>query len=182
METSNRFEAAQAGDGRNRLLVEAITDYAIYMLDREGRVTSWNPGARRFKGYEANEIIGQHFSTFYTDAERSQNVPALALAEAERNGRFKRGATIDIIARCPLLGTKLTLPKRSTISAVGVRSGHLPADFEGRFLRKAPFTGADGCDRRRRPSRFRIRANPPWSLFLHGQNRRGQSRTRPIKS
>ena len=90
METSNRSEAAQTGDDRYQLLVESITDYAIYMLDREGRVTSWNPGARRFKGYEAHEIIGRHFSTFYTDAERSQNVPALALAEAERTGRFER--------------------------------------------------------------------------------------------
>ncbi|WP_424631732.1 PAS domain S-box protein [Bradyrhizobium sp. SYSU BS000235] len=91
METPNRrFEAAQTIDGRYRLLVEAITDYAIFMLDREGRVTSWNPGARRFKGYEADEIIGRHFSTFYTDAERAQNVPAQALAEAERNGRFER--------------------------------------------------------------------------------------------
>jgi len=53
MEISNRFEAAQSSDGRYRLLVEAITDYAIYMLDREGRVSSWNPGAKRFKGYEA---------------------------------------------------------------------------------------------------------------------------------
>jgi PAS domain S-box-containing protein len=90
MEISNRFEAAQTSDGRYRLLVEAITDYAIYMLDREGRVTSWNPGARRFKGYEADEIIGQHFSTFYTEAERSQDIPAQALAEAERTGRFER--------------------------------------------------------------------------------------------
>jgi PAS domain S-box-containing protein len=90
METSNRFEAAQTSDSRYRLLIEAITDYAIYMLDRDGLVTSWNPGARRFKGYEADEIIGRHFSTFYTDAERSQNVPALALAEAERTGRFER--------------------------------------------------------------------------------------------
>jgi PAS domain S-box-containing protein len=90
METSNRFEASQSNDGRYRLLVESITDYAIYMLDREGRVASWNPGARRFKGYEAHEIIGRHFSTFYTDAERAENVPALALAEAERTGRFER--------------------------------------------------------------------------------------------
>lgn len=90
METSNRFEATQTSDGRYRLLAEAITDYAIYMLDREGRVTSWNPDAKRFKGYEADEIIGRHFSTFYTDGERSQNIPALALAEAERTGRFER--------------------------------------------------------------------------------------------
>src|SRR6201996_3003953 len=86
----NRFEAAQTSDDRYRLLVEAITDYAIYMLDREGHVSSWNPGARRFKGYEADEIIGRHFSTFYTEAEKAQNVPALALAEAERTGRFER--------------------------------------------------------------------------------------------
>ncbi|MCP1765469.1 hybrid sensor histidine kinase/response regulator [Bradyrhizobium japonicum] len=90
MENSDRFEAAQSGEGRYRLLVEAITDYAIYMLDRDGHVTSWNPGAKRFKGYEAEEIIGRHFSTFYRETEREQKVPALALEEAERTGRFER--------------------------------------------------------------------------------------------
>ncbi|MDI3567611.1 PAS domain S-box protein [Bradyrhizobium sp. Arg816] len=90
MENSDRFDAAQSSEGRYRLLVEAITDYAIYMLDRDGHVTSWNPGAKRFKGYEAEEIIGHHFSTFYTEAEREQKVPALALEEAERTGRFER--------------------------------------------------------------------------------------------
>ncbi|MET4175472.1 PAS domain S-box-containing protein [Bradyrhizobium sp. LA6.1] len=90
MENSDRFEAAQSSEGRYRLLVEAITDYAIYMLDRDGHVTSWNPGAKRFKGYEAEEIIGRHFSTFYTETEREQKVPALALEEAERTGRFER--------------------------------------------------------------------------------------------
>src|ERR1700748_3528096 len=90
METSDRFEAAQSREGRYHLVVEAITDYAIYMLDREGHVTSWNPGARRFKGYEADEIVGRHFSTFYTDSERSQQFPALETAEAERTGRFER--------------------------------------------------------------------------------------------
>ena len=50
METSDRFESAQTSEGRYRLLVEAITDYAIYMLDPSGHVTSWNPGAKRFKG------------------------------------------------------------------------------------------------------------------------------------
>jgi PAS domain-containing protein len=51
-------------DGRYRLLVEAVTDYAIYMLDPNGIVASWNPGAQRFKGYRPDEIIGQHFSRF----------------------------------------------------------------------------------------------------------------------
>ena len=46
--------------------VEAVTDYAIYMLDTDGVVSSWHPGARRFKGYEEAEIIGEHFSRFYT--------------------------------------------------------------------------------------------------------------------
>src|ERR1700753_3302178 len=83
-------ESTGSTEDRYRLLVEAITDYAIYMLDPVGRVTSWNPGARRFKGYEAEEIIGQHFSTLYTEAERAQNVPALVLEEAARTGRVER--------------------------------------------------------------------------------------------
>ena len=63
-------------DGRYRLLVEAITDYAIYMLDPTGIITSWNPGAQRFKGYAADEIIGQHFSRFYTAEDRATELPA----------------------------------------------------------------------------------------------------------
>jgi PAS domain S-box-containing protein len=71
------------------LLVQSVTDYAIYMLDTEGRVTSWNAGARRFKGYEADEIIGEHFSRFYTPEEREQGIPKIALETAEREGRFE---------------------------------------------------------------------------------------------
>jgi PAS domain S-box-containing protein len=74
---------------RYRLLVEAITDYAIYMLDQDGYVSSWNPGAQRFKGYEAAEIIGQHFSKFYTEDDREAGLPARALATAAREGRFE---------------------------------------------------------------------------------------------
>lgn len=71
------------------LLVQSVTDYAIYMLDLEGRVSSWNEGARRFKGYEADEIIGEHFSRFYTPEEREQQIPRMALETAEREGRFE---------------------------------------------------------------------------------------------
>ena len=79
-----------AGDGnRFELLVQSITDYAIYMLDPQGRVASWNAGAHRFKGYMAEEIIGEHFSRFYTPEERQQGVPQIALATAEREGRFE---------------------------------------------------------------------------------------------
>ncbi|MES2033092.1 MAG: PAS domain S-box protein [Pseudomonadota bacterium] len=77
-------------DHRYRQLVDAITDYAIYMLDVEGRVTSWNSGAERFKGYKPSEIIGRHFSTFYTDEEQLAGVPAEALRTAANDGRFER--------------------------------------------------------------------------------------------
>jgi PAS domain S-box-containing protein len=77
--TGNRFE----------LLVQSVTDYAIYMLDPGGHVTSWNRGAQRFKGYKPDEIIGQHFSRFYTPEERAQEIPRIALETAERDGRFE---------------------------------------------------------------------------------------------
>jgi PAS domain S-box-containing protein len=71
------------------MLVEAVTDYAIYMLNTEGIVSSWNPGARRFKGYEESEIIGEHFSRFYTDEDRATGLPKRALETAEREGKFE---------------------------------------------------------------------------------------------
>ncbi|HEV7872766.1 MAG TPA: PAS domain S-box protein, partial [Enterovirga sp.] len=75
---------------RYRLLVSSVTDYAIYMLDPKGRITSWNPGARRFKGYTEEEILGEHFSRFYTDEDRQSGLPARALATAAREGRFEQ--------------------------------------------------------------------------------------------
>jgi PAS domain S-box-containing protein len=80
-------EAAELG--RYRLLINAVTDYAIYMLDPNGKITSWNPGARRLKGYEETEILGQHFSRFYTDEDRAARLPTLALAAAAKDGRFE---------------------------------------------------------------------------------------------
>jgi PAS domain S-box-containing protein len=73
-----------------RLLLESVIDYAIFMLDREGRVVSWNAGARRIKGYEPHEIIGQHFSRFYTAEDRAAGLPAEALGTAAREGRFEK--------------------------------------------------------------------------------------------
>jgi PAS domain S-box-containing protein len=74
---------------RFQLLVESVKDYAIYLLDADGRVASWNAGAQRFKGYTADEIIGQHFSVFYTEEDRASGLPARALQTAEREGRFE---------------------------------------------------------------------------------------------
>lgn len=89
MEPENRYEASLSEEGRYRLLIEAVTDYAIYMLDKEGIVSSWNPGARRFKGYEAGEIIGSHFSRFYTEEDRATGFPARALKTAAETGKFE---------------------------------------------------------------------------------------------
>ena len=72
----------------HQLLIQSVVDYAIYMLDPEGRVVSWNTGAQRIKGYTDEEIIGEHFSRFYTDEERVEGVPAKALKVAAETGRF----------------------------------------------------------------------------------------------
>src|SRR6201996_832993 len=90
MNLKNRLDASASEDSRYRLLVDAITDYAIYMLDPKGYVSSWNPGAARFKGYAADEIIGRHFSDFYTQEEREAGIPELALRVAAAEGRFER--------------------------------------------------------------------------------------------
>lgn len=78
-----------AGESRYRMLVEAVMDYAIYLLDAHGHVTSWNRGAERFKGYSEQEILGKHFSLFYTEEDRLAGVPQLALETARREGRFE---------------------------------------------------------------------------------------------
>jgi PAS domain S-box-containing protein len=85
----NRYEASLTTDGRYRLLVEGISDYAIYMLSPDGIVTSWNRGAQRFKGYSADEIIGRHFSEFYAAEDRQAGKPARALATAIHEGKFE---------------------------------------------------------------------------------------------
>src|SRR6187551_1390561 len=72
-----------------RLLVEGVADYALYMLDPDGVVTSWNIGGQRIKGYSAAEIIGQHFSRFYSEADRANGKPLRALRIAREQGRYE---------------------------------------------------------------------------------------------
>ena len=74
---------------RLNLFISKVTDYAIYMLSAEGEVVSWNAGAERFKGYTPNEIIGKHFSTFYTAGDRAGGVPQRALHAARTTGKFE---------------------------------------------------------------------------------------------
>jgi len=89
MARQERLDDAQAEEKRYRLLVEAVTDYAIYMIDPTGHVASWNSGAQRIKGYAPAEILGKHFSLFYTDEDRQTKLPERALETAAREGRFE---------------------------------------------------------------------------------------------
>ena len=86
---ANRPRSKIDDDSRYRMLVEAVTDYAIYMLDPAGIVSSWNAGAQRFKGYAPAEILGKHFSRFYTEEDQRAGLPARTLEIATREGRFE---------------------------------------------------------------------------------------------
>jgi PAS domain S-box-containing protein len=83
-------EALRRSEEQFRLLVQSVTDYAIYMLNPEGIVTNWNPGAQRIKGYKAGEIVGKHFSEFYTEEDRATGEPKRALEVALREGRWEK--------------------------------------------------------------------------------------------
>ena len=85
-------EALRRSDQQFKLLVEGVGDYAIYMLDSEGFVTSWNLGAERIKGYTTSEILGKHFSLFYPEEDRVNEVPKASLRIALEEGRFEREA------------------------------------------------------------------------------------------
>jgi PAS domain S-box-containing protein len=86
---SEKNKTAAIEEMRFRLLIDAVVDYAIYMIDPDGIITSWNSGAKRFKGYEEAEILGEHFSRFYTADDRAAGLPQRALDTAIREGRFE---------------------------------------------------------------------------------------------
>ncbi len=83
-------DALRSSEQQFKLLVEGVTDYAIYMLDAKGHVASWNTGAQRIKGYRPEEIIGKHFSNFYTAEDREKGVPEQALKTAADEGRVEK--------------------------------------------------------------------------------------------
>jgi PAS domain S-box-containing protein len=87
--TDSTLESTREIDRQYELLVNSVFDYALYLLDAQGRVATWNPGARRFKGYEADEIIGEHFSRFFTPEDREAGLPQHILATAASEGRFE---------------------------------------------------------------------------------------------
>ena len=84
--------ALRESEQRYSVLVDGVTDYAIYMVDPNGIVTNWNRGAQRIKGYRTEEIIGRHFSCFYTEEDRAANAPQRSLEIAARDGRYEAEA------------------------------------------------------------------------------------------
>ena len=89
MQPTAAAEALHQSETQFQLLVQSIQDYGIYMLDPEGHVVSWNVGAQQIKQYTAAEIVGQHFSVFYTPADREHGVPAWGLQCAATEGRYE---------------------------------------------------------------------------------------------
>ena len=92
VEVAQRVETEaklRASEEMFRMLLDGIKDYAVYMLDRDGRVASWNAGAARIKGYQADEIIGKHVDCFYVEADRDRKRPEETLREAATTGRFE---------------------------------------------------------------------------------------------
>jgi PAS domain S-box-containing protein len=86
---SSRLDTINPLDASFRALVHGIEDYAIFLLDATGHVTTWNIGAERIKGYAPDEIIGQHFARFYTDEANARGWPEHELAQATLHGRFE---------------------------------------------------------------------------------------------
>jgi len=82
-------ESLRRSEERFRLLVQGVQDYGIFMLDPDGTIAGWNEGARRIKGYEADEIVGRHFSVFYPEEDLARGKPAMELEVAARDGRFE---------------------------------------------------------------------------------------------
>jgi PAS domain S-box-containing protein len=92
---TDRREAERAlfeSEQRFRMLVQGVRDYAIYMLGPDGRVSNWNAGAELIKGYRSDEIVGQHFSRFYTQEDRAAGEPARALETARSAGKYEKEA------------------------------------------------------------------------------------------
>src|SRR5215207_3419665 len=89
LDAERHHEGLRRSEEHFRSLVEGVRDYAIFMLDPQGRVASWNAGAQRLKGYRAEEVVGEHFSMFFTEEDARRSRPEKQLEEAVREGRFE---------------------------------------------------------------------------------------------
>src|ERR1700685_3450300 len=115
--TGSNKEQLQQSEERFKLLVECIRDYAIFMLDPDGVVLTWNAGAERFKGYQAHEIIGQHFSRFYPPEALARNLPEHELEVASKTGvfedegwRVRKDGTLSWAKESPTMQSSCSIP------------------------------------------------------------------------
>ena len=106
MDQLERRLASLSDEGRYRLLVEAITDYAVYMLDRDGLVASWNPGARRLKGYQAREIVGQHFSALLHRRRSEFRAACAGVGDCPAYRQIRERGLARAEGRHPILGIR----------------------------------------------------------------------------
>ncbi len=98
--------ATQDSERRFQMLVQGVTDYAIYMLDPRGNITNWNAGAMRIKGYAADEIVGQHFSRFYTPEDRADGSAGARSAHCDQRRQIRGRGLARPQGRQPLLGER----------------------------------------------------------------------------
>ena len=131
-------QALLEAERRFRLLVQSVTDYAIFMLDPEGRVANWNAGAQRIKGYAPDDIVGEHFSRFYTPEDFEAGVPHRALETAREVGRYEAEGWRVRKDGTPLLGKRRARrdPRRWR-RADRLRQDHARHDREARGAAEA---------------------------------------------
>ena len=141
-------EDLKASEERDRLLVEGVKDYAIFMLDPNGHVVSWNAGAERITGYQADEIFGRHFSCFYPAAEVAHGKPGRTLEAAIADGPVRRGRLAGPQGRLPLLGPcRHHRPPRRRGPAARLRENHQRL-VRAQAGRRSPAVGPGPRDRR----------------------------------
>jgi PAS domain S-box-containing protein len=144
-------ERLSRSEERFRLLVSAVVDYAIFMLDPDGIVTTWNEGAQRIKGYSADEIIGRHFSAFYTPEDQARGKPQRALSIAAREGHFQ-----DEGWRIRMDGSRFWASV--VITALRDETGKLRG--YGKVTRASPPSGRSKSDCRNTPGRWPSSSTP----------------------
>ena len=104
------LEELRQSEEQFRFLVDGVRDYAIFMLDQAGNVVSWNTGAEKIKGYRADEILGHHFSCFYSHEDIESERPERVLESAAKNGRFEdegwrlRKERLTVLGQCRSYG------------------------------------------------------------------------------
>ena len=136
-------DALRQSEEKLRLMIASVSDYAIFMLDPQGRVASWNPGAERIKGYREEEILGVHFSRFFTPEDVADGKPAQELESAARAGEVRGRGLEGLQGRIALLGERRDhADARHLGPARRLRQDHARPDASAKIGRGAGEAGA----------------------------------------